>query len=281
MSAEIAKLSVPDQVKSPFGDLTFFDGVPLADTVKRGYDALDLIRGIDVFLNCVPGASLVAFRKGLRAIGISSPRVIGYSDPRANSRLLGLTPNTESTYGTTWLDLKAWGPTVIGPLNRKRMETIEKLKKGHKAGDKTYKVHIDGYNLLSFLTTEGVRSPRKGFIYFSDDGDLVGLRFDNWKVVFMEQRLAGTLGVWAEPFVALRLPKLFNLRTDPFERADITSNTCWDWVFTNGILVLAASNIVGEFMKTFKEFPPRQKAASFTIDQALEKMESVASGAGH
>ena len=113
MSAEIAKLSVPDLVSSPFGDLKFFDGVPLAETVARGYDALDLIRGIDVFLNCVPGASLVAFRRGFRLIGVSSPRVIAYSDPRANSRLLGLTPNTETTYGSTWLDLKAWGPTVI------------------------------------------------------------------------------------------------------------------------------------------------------------------------
>ena len=116
-----------------------------------------------------------------------------------------------------------------------------------------------------------MRSPRKGFICFSDDGDLVGLRFDNWKIVFMEQRLAGTLGVWAEPFVALRLPKLFNLRTDPFERADITSNTYWDWVFNNGALVLASSSLVEEFLKTFKDFPPRQRPASFSIDQALEK----------
>jgi arylsulfatase len=88
----------------------------------------------------------------------------------------------------------------------------------------------------------------------------------------MEQRMAGTLGVWAEPFVPLRLPKLYNLRTDPFERADVTSNTYWDWVMSKSYLVLAASAIVGDFLKTFKEFPPRQKAASFTIDQAMEKM---------
>jgi hypothetical protein len=113
MRTEIAKISSPDVVRSPFGDLRFFDGVPLPETVTRAYDALDLIRAIDVFLNCVPGASLVAFRRGLRTMGISSPRVIGYTDPRANSRLLGLTPNTETTYGTTWIDLKAWGPTVI------------------------------------------------------------------------------------------------------------------------------------------------------------------------
>jgi len=172
-----------------------------------------------------------------------------------------------------------WLPTFLAAAGEPNI--IEKLKKGHQAGGQTYKVHIDGYNLLPYLTGQEKRSPRKGFMYFSDDGDLVGVRFDNWKVVFMEQRTAGTLAVWAEPFVALRLPKLFNLRTDPYERADITSNTYWDWVFNNGIIVLTASQIVGEFLKTFKDFPPRQKAASFTIDQAMEKMESVGSGANH
>jgi hypothetical protein len=92
--------------------------------------------------------------------------------------------------------------------------------------------------------------------------------------VFMEQRMQGTLQIWAEPFVALRLPKLFNLRTDPFERADVTSNTYWDWIAENGILVLAASFIVGQFLETFKDFPPRQKAASFTIDQVVAKLEA-------
>jgi arylsulfatase len=172
-----------------------------------------------------------------------------------------------------------WLPTFLAAAGEP--DIIEKLKKGHTAGDKTFKVHIDGYSLLPFLTTKGERSPRKGFIYFSDDGDLVALRFDNWKVVFMEQRVEGTLRVWSEPFVALRLPKLFNLRTDPYERADITSNTYNDWQLRNGILILTASTIVGEFLKTFKDFPPRQKAASFTIDQAMEKMESVGSGAMH
>jgi arylsulfatase A-like enzyme len=172
-----------------------------------------------------------------------------------------------------------WLPTFLAAAGEPNI--VDKLKKGHQAGNRTFKVHIDGYNLLPFLTTKGERSPRQGFIYFSDDGDLVGLRFDNWKVVFMEQRTEGTLRVWSEPFVALRLPKLFNLRTDPYERADITSNTYYQWTLENGYLVLAASGIVGEFLKTFKDFPPRQKAASFTIDQAMEKMESVGSGALH
>ncbi len=140
-------------------------------------------------------------------------------------------------------------------------------------------MHIDGFNLLPYLTGEEDVSPRKGFIYFSDDGDLVALRFDNWKLVFMEQRARGTLELWAEPFVPLRVPKLFNLRTDPFERADTTSNTYWDWYLSKAYLILAAQAIVVDFLGTFRAFPPRQKAASFTIDQALERMNVAASGA--
>ena len=139
-------------------------------------------------------------------------------------------------------------------------------------------MHIDGYNLLPYLTGDVDEGPRKGLIYFSDDGDLVALRFDNWEVVFMEQRCPGTLEVWAEPFTPLREPKLFNLRTDPYERADTTSNTYWDWVLSKAYLVLAAQFVITDFLGTFAEFPPRQKAASFTIDQALEKMTAAASG---
>ena len=109
----IAQLASPDVVDSPFGQLEFFDGVPTPGTVSTIYDALDLMRGIDVFLNCVPGASLVALRNGFRSAGVTSPRVIGYTDPRANSRAFLLTANTETTYGTTMLDLKEWGPTVV------------------------------------------------------------------------------------------------------------------------------------------------------------------------
>ena len=94
----------------------------------------------------------------------------------------------------------------------------------------------------------------------------------------MEQRAPGTLRVWAEPFVPLRLPKLYNLRTDPFERADITSNTYYDWLIDHAPIVFAAQTIASQFVETFKEFPPRQKAASFTIDQALEKMAAAGGG---
>ena len=172
-----------------------------------------------------------------------------------------------------------WLPTFLAMAGEP--DIVEKLKKGHQAAGKTFKVHIDGYNLVPYLTGEVKKSPRQGFIYFDDDGNLVALRFDNWKIVFMEQRVEGTLRIWAEPFVPLRLPKLFNLRTDPFERADITSNTYYDWLVDHVPQVLAAQAIVVPFLETFKEFPPRQKAASFTIDQALAKMSEAASGARH
>ena len=154
-------------------------------------------------------------------------------------------------------------------------DIVDKLKKGHKIGTTTYKVHIDGYNLLPYLTGEVDKSPRPGLVYFSDDGDVLALRYDNWKVVFMEQRVQGTLQIWFEPFVSLRVPKIFNLRTDPFERADITSNTYWSWFFENDYLALAATALVAQFLETFKEFPPRQKAASFTIDQVVAKLEAA------
>jgi hypothetical protein len=113
MKEAIAGLSSADTVDSPFGTMEFFDGVPRPDTVSTVYDALDLMRGIEVFLNAVPGASLVAMRRGMRSAGITSPRVIGFTDPRANSRHVFLTPNTETTYGLAFLDLRDWGPTVI------------------------------------------------------------------------------------------------------------------------------------------------------------------------
>ena len=165
-----------------------------------------------------------------------------------------------------------WLPTFLAMAGEP--DVAEKLKQGHTANGKSFRNHIDGYNLLPYLTGEEKESPRNLFVYFSDDGDVLGLRFDNWKVVFMEQRATGTLRIWAEPFVALRLPKLFNLRTDPYERADITSNTYYEWLIRHAYLVFAAQVIVTRFVDTFQEFPPRQKAASFTIDQALEKMRT-------
>lgn len=172
-----------------------------------------------------------------------------------------------------------WLPTFLAIAGDDQI--VEKLKKGHQVGSKKFKVHIDGFNLLPYLTGKQKKSPRNVYFYFDDDSNLVALRFDNWKIVFMEQRLKGTMGVWGEPFVALRLPKLYNLRTDPYERADITSNTYYDWFIDHAFMIYAAQAAAAEFAKTLKEFPPRQAPQSFTIDQAMTKMDEVASGAHH
>jgi arylsulfatase len=172
-----------------------------------------------------------------------------------------------------------WLPTILAMAGEP--DVVEKLKKEHVANGKQFKNHIDGFNLLPYLTGNERESPRKLFFYFSDDGDVLALRYDNWKIVFMEQRCAGTMQVWAEPFVRLRLPKIFNLRTDPYERADITSNSYYEWLIYHGYMLYAAFAMADAFAKTFKEFPPRQKAASFTIDDALAKMAEASSGAGH
>ncbi len=165
-----------------------------------------------------------------------------------------------------------WLPTLLAAAGEPNIK--EKLLKGHEVGKKTFKVHLDGHNFLPYFKGEEKTSPRIDFFYFSDDGDLMAMRYDNWKMVFMEQRVVGTLQLWQEPMVVLRFPKLFNLRTDPYERADKTSNTYWDWVMDHVFLFIPAQKIVGDFLRTFVEFPPRQKAASFTIDQVLEKLQS-------
>ncbi len=165
-----------------------------------------------------------------------------------------------------------WLPTLLAAAGAPDIK--EKLLKGYKAGDKTFKVHLDGYNFLPLLTGQEQKSPRKEFFYFSDDGDLTGLRFNNWKMVFAQQRMPGTLAVWSEPFVKTRIPLLFNLRMDPYERANITSNTYWDWYLDHAFLMLPAQEYVGNFLKTFKDFPPRQKPASFTIDQVMEMLRT-------
>jgi len=172
-----------------------------------------------------------------------------------------------------------WLPTFLSMAGNPNV--VEQLAKGRTANGKQFRNHIDGYDLVPYLTGKVKKSPRTLFVYFSDDGDVLGLRFDNWKVVFMEQRVAGTLQVWAEPFIPLRLPKIFNLRTDPFERADVTSNTYYDWLVHHAYLIFAAQSVTAQFAETFKEFPPRQSAASFTIDDALARMGEAVSGAAH
>jgi arylsulfatase A-like enzyme len=163
-----------------------------------------------------------------------------------------------------------WLPTLVAAAGDPDIK--EKLETGHQAGDKTFKVHLDGYNFLPYFKGEEKKGPRVEFFYFSDDGDLTAVRYDHWKCVFMEQRVQGTCAIWSDPFIVLRVPKLFNLKTDPYERADITSNTYWDWMFDHVYLLLAAQKIVGEFLVSFQAYPPRQKAASFTVDQVMDKL---------
>ncbi len=164
-----------------------------------------------------------------------------------------------------------WLPTLLAMAGDTAV--TDKLLKGYQIGDMTYKVHLDGYNLIPFLTGRAEKSPRESFLYVNDDQQLTGLRYDNWKWVFMEQRAQGTLRVWAEPFVSLRVPKIFNLRTDPYERADVTSNTYYDWLLDHAFMMVPAQAFVGNFLMTFKEYPQRQKAASFNLDEIMQKMQ--------
>ncbi len=167
-----------------------------------------------------------------------------------------------------------WLPSFLSMAGEPEIKS--KLLKGHKANGRDYKVHLDGFDLLPYLKGEDEKGPRESFLYCNDDQQVTGLRFDNWKLVFLEQRVQGTLRIWAEPFVNLRVPKIFNLRLDPYERADVTSNTYYDWLLDRVFLLSPAQEYVGEFLETFKEFPPRQEAASFNLDNVMGKLKSGA-----
>ena len=149
----------------------------------------------------------------------------------------------------------------------------EQLLKGMKVGKETFKVHLDGYDLTDTLAGKA-SNPRKEFFYWNDDGSLVGLRYNNWKVVFQEQRSHG-FDVWQEPFVPLRLPKIINLRMDPFEVAEEVAVGYPRWRLDRTFMLIPAQIIVGQFIATFKEFPPSQKAGSFSLDQVLDKLQTA------
>lgn len=169
-----------------------------------------------------------------------------------------------------------WLPTFLAAAGDSDIK--EKLKKGGvSAIGRTYKIHLDGYNFLPYLTGKEEKGPRHEIFYFSDDGDLTALRYDDWKLVFMEQQATGTLELWANPFTPLRVPLLFNLRRDPYERAQLTSNTYYDWLIDRIYLLLPAQTYTGEFLKSFKEFPPRQEAASFNLDKVMKTLTDPAS----
>ena len=152
-------------------------------------------------------------------------------------------------------------------------EVKDRLLKGWQVGGRTFKVHLDGYNQLPYLTGQQEKSDRKGFVYLDDDGHVVAVRFGNWKLVFAEQKTPGTLDIWGEPFTFRRLPLLFNLRMDPYERAQVTSNSYYAWTLKKAFLIYGAQAIVSQFVSTFKEFPPAQRPQSFSIDQIMEQLQ--------
>jgi arylsulfatase len=170
-----------------------------------------------------------------------------------------------------------WLPTYLAAAGAKDIK--ERLMKGNvRAIGRKYKVHLDGYDFLPYLTGETDAGPRREIFYFSDDGDLTALRYNDWKLIFMEQRVEATFQAWMEPFVPLRVPLIFNLRRDPYERSQITSNTYFDWLLDRAYLLIPAQAYVGQFLSTFQEFPPRQKAASFSLDEVMDMLsENVAS----
>ncbi len=149
----------------------------------------------------------------------------------------------------------------------------QKLLQGHKVGDKTFKVHIDGYNMVPYLTGEVQESPRKFFFYMSDDGEVMAVRSGDWKMVVGEQR-AEQMRVWMEPLNKLRVPLIFNLRRDPFERAQHNSNTYYDWMMSHAFMLYEMQALVAGQIEDFVKFPPRQKPASFNLDDVMRQVQA-------
>ncbi|NMJ41033.1 arylsulfatase [Roseomonas sp. JC162] len=166
-----------------------------------------------------------------------------------------------------------WFPTLIAAAGDADIKA--KLLAGFTVGGRTYKVHLDGYNQLPLLTGQTQEGGRKEFFYFNDDGQLVAMRYERWKLVFLEQR-AHTMQLWREPFVPLRVPLLFDLRMDPYELAQHNSNTYQDWFFSRAFLVVPAQAMARQFLETFREFPPRQRPDSFNLDGVMRQMEQSA-----
>jgi len=170
-----------------------------------------------------------------------------------------------------------WLPTFLAAAGDPNIkdELLEGVTVPEMAG-RSYKVHLDGYNILPMLTGETDESPRKEIFYFTDDGDLAALRYRDWKITFLEQKAWGTLRAWMEPLTPLRVPLIFNLRRDPYERGYRTSNTFYDWMLDRAYMLVPAQTYVAQFLATFKEFPPRQEAASFSLDKVMETLSGTA-----
>ncbi|PRY22615.1 arylsulfatase [Aliiruegeria haliotis] len=171
-----------------------------------------------------------------------------------------------------------WLPTFLAAAGNETVkeDLLEGITVAEVGGGRDYKVHLDGYNIMPLLTGETDESPREEIFYFTDDGDLAALRYRDWKITFLEQKAWGTLRAWMEPLTPLRIPLIFNLRRDPYERAYRTSNTYYDWMLDRAYMLVPAQAYVAQFLETFQEFPPRQEAASFSLDKVMEKLSTPA-----
>ncbi|KJK02706.1 arylsulfatase [Pseudomonas sp. 21] len=178
-------------------------------------------------------------------------------------------PGSVSTQMFSGLD---WFPTLLAAIGDTDIK--DRLLKGADVGGKTFKVHLDGYNQLDYLTGKTDKGARNEFYYFNDDAELVGMRFGDWKIVWCEQRAPGGLKVWSEPFTCLRVPKLFNLRMDPYERADVVSDQYYDWLTKNDYLLFQGTQKAAKFLQTFVDYPPSQRPASFSIDQIRKDVDA-------
>ncbi|MXU65264.1 arylsulfatase [Oceanomicrobium pacificus] len=167
-----------------------------------------------------------------------------------------------------------WLPTFLAAAGNETVkeDLLEGITVAEVGGGRDYRVHLDGYNILPMLTGETEESPREEIFYFTDDGDLAALRYRNWKITFMEQKAWGTFRAWMEPLTPLRVPLIFNLRRDPYERGYRTSNTFYDWMIDRAYMLVPAQQYVAQFLETFKEYPPRQEAASFSLDKVMEQL---------
>ena len=166
-----------------------------------------------------------------------------------------------------------WMPTLLAAAGDTNIK--QELLDGHKAGDMTYNVHLDGYNFLPYLTGVEKEGPRKEFFYFSDGGDFLAMRAGNIKFTFMEQDTWGTYEVWVSEFTNLRIPTISNLRTDPYERASKTSNTWWSFQMHKTFYLYPAIDLATEYLKTYKEYPPRHPAASYTMSNAIDAIDNM------
>ena len=183
-----------------------------------------------------------------------------------------------SIAGTTLNGIAAhedWLPTFAAAAGAPDIK--DQLLKGVALNGRSYKNHLDGYNLLDYLSGKTKESPRKEFIYVNDIGEIVAARYQDWKIVFMENR-AETIALWREPFVELRAPLIFNLRRDPFERAQHNSNTYNDWWIDRIFVIVPVTEMVGKFLMTFKDYPASQTAGSFNLSKMQKQIEELSKG---